>query len=197
MSPYEIVVVIVESFKSCLTLCNPTDCSTGFPVLEGIPEFAQTHVHLDSDGTQPSHPMSPPSLSAFKLSQPHSLFQWVGSEHQVAKVLELQLQHRSFQWIFRVDFLWDWLVWSPCCPRDSQESFPVPQFERTNSSVMRKWRHIAKIVWKWLLNSIYVGWKEIIILSKFIHIPSTPADISTSADYTNKWICSIKVEGLV
>ena len=75
MSPYEIVVVIVESFKSCLTLCNPTDCSTGFPVLEGIPEFAQTHVHLDSDGTQPSHPMSPPSLSAFKLSQPHSLFQ--------------------------------------------------------------------------------------------------------------------------
>ena len=196
MSPYEIVVV-AESFKSCLTLCDPTDCSTVFLVLEGIPEFAQTHVHLDSDGIQLSHPMLPPSLSAFKLSQHHSIFQWVGSEHQVAKVLELQLQHKSFQWIFRVDFLWDWLVWSPCCPRDSQESFPVPQFERINSSVMRKWRHIAKIVWKWLLNSIYVGWKEIIILSKFIHTPSTLADISTSANYRNKWICYIKVEGLV
>ena len=74
MSPYEIVVV-AESFKSCLTLCDPTDCSTVFLVLEGIPEFAQTHVHLDSDGIQPSHPMLPPSLSAFKLSQHHSIFQ--------------------------------------------------------------------------------------------------------------------------
>ena len=46
-------------------------------------------------------------------------FQWVSSSHQVAKVLELQLQHQSFQWIFRVDILWDWLLWSPCCPRDS------------------------------------------------------------------------------
>jgi len=55
------------------------------------------------------------------------------SSHQVAKVLELQLQHQFFQWIFRVDFLQDWLVWSPCNPRDSQESSPAPQFKSINS----------------------------------------------------------------
>ena len=64
------------------------------------------------------------------------LFQWVISSHQVGKVLELQLQHQSFQCVFRVDFLWDWLVWSPCCPRDSQESFIASQFESINSSVL-------------------------------------------------------------
>ena len=57
------------------------------------------------------------------------LFQWVGSLHHVAKVLEFQLQHQSFQWIFRVDFLYVWLVWSPGCPRDSQESSSAPQFK--------------------------------------------------------------------
>ena len=59
-----------------------------------------------------------------------------GSSHQVAKVLELQLQHQSFQWIFRVDFLQDWLVWSPCSPRNSQESPPAPQFESISSLVL-------------------------------------------------------------
>ena len=52
----------------------------------------------------------------------------------MAKVLELQLQ--SFQWIFRADFLWDWLVWSPCSPRDSQESSPGPQFKSIKSLVL-------------------------------------------------------------
>ena len=56
--------------------------------------------------------------------------------HQVVKVVELQLQHQSFQWIFRVDFLQDWLVWSSCSPRDSQESSPAPQFKSINSSVL-------------------------------------------------------------
>ena len=64
------------------------------------------------------------------------LIQWVSSSHQAAKVLELQLQHQSFQWIFRVDFLYNWLVWSPCCPRDSQESSPAPQFESINILVL-------------------------------------------------------------
>ena len=61
------------------------------------------------------------------------LFSNESALHIVAKVLELQLQHQSFQWVFRVDFLSGWLVWSPCCPRDSQESSPVPQFESINS----------------------------------------------------------------
>ena len=62
--------------------------------------------------------------------------QWVSSSHQVAKVLALQLQHQSFQWIFRIDLLQDWLIWSPCSPRDSQESSPTPQFKSINSSVL-------------------------------------------------------------
>ena len=75
-----------------------------------------------------------PFLHALNLSQNQGLFKWVSSSHQVAKVLEFQLQHQSSQWIFRTDFLEDLLVWSPCSPRDSQESSPAPQFKSTNSS---------------------------------------------------------------
>ena len=62
------------------------------------------------------------SLASFLPFSPQDqgVFQWISSLHQIVKVLELQLHHQSFQWIFQVDFLWDWLVWSPCCPRDSQ-----------------------------------------------------------------------------
>ena len=109
--------------QSCPILCDPMDCSTpGLPVHDQLPEFTQTHVHWVSDSIQPSHPLSSSSPSAFNLSQHHSLFQWVSSSLQVAKVLEFQLQHQSFQWLFRTDFLWDGLVGSPCSPRDSQES---------------------------------------------------------------------------
>ena len=81
---------------------------------------------------QPSHPLLSPSPPTFNLSQHQGLSKWVSSEHQVAKVLEFQLQHQSFQWILRTDFL----VWSPCSPKDSQESSPTPQFKSTNSSVL-------------------------------------------------------------
>ena len=88
--------------QSCPTLCDPMDCSTpGFPVLHYLSEFAQTHVHWVGDAIQPSHPLSPPS-PALHLFQHQGLFQWVGSSHQVAKVLELQFQHQSFQCVFRV-----------------------------------------------------------------------------------------------
>ena len=90
--------------KLCLTLCNPMVCSMpGFPVLYYLLEFAQIHVHWVSDAIQPSHLLLSPSPPAFNLSQHQGLFQWVGSSHQVAKISELQ--HQSFQWIFRVDFL--------------------------------------------------------------------------------------------
>ena len=72
------------------------------PVLQYLPEFAQTRIHWVSDAIQPSHPPSPPSPT-FNLSQHQGLLQWVGSLHQVAKVLELQ--HHSLQWIFWVDLL--------------------------------------------------------------------------------------------
>ena len=74
-----------------------------FPVLHYLPELAQTHVHWVGDVIQPSHPLSSPSPPTFNLSQHQSLFQWVSSFHQVTKVLELQFQHQSFPWIFRVD----------------------------------------------------------------------------------------------
>ena len=69
------------------------------------PEFVQTHVHWVSDAIQPSHLLSTPSPPAFDLSQHHGFFQWVSSSHPLAKVLELQLQLKSFQWLFRTDFL--------------------------------------------------------------------------------------------
>ena len=109
-----------SSSNSCLTLCTPMDCSLpGSSVFHYLPKFAQIHVHWVSDAIQPSHPLSSPSPPAFNLPQHQGLFQWVSSLRQVAKVLELQLQHQSFQWIFRVDFLEDWLFWSSCSPRDS------------------------------------------------------------------------------
>ena len=94
--------------QSCLTLCDPMDCSTpGFPVHRQLPELAQSHVHWVSDAIQPFRPLSSPS-PAFNLSQRQGLFKWVSFSHQVAKVLELQLQHQSFQWIFRTVRM-DWL----------------------------------------------------------------------------------------
>ena len=76
----------------------------GLPVPHQLQEFTQTHVHWVGDTIQPSHPLLSPSPPTFNLSQHQGLSQWVSSLHQVTKVLELQLQHQSFQWIFRVDF---------------------------------------------------------------------------------------------
>ena len=67
-------------------------------------ELAQTHVQVD-DAIQPSIPLSSPSPPVFNISQHQGLFEWISSSHQVAKVLEFQLQHQSFQGIFRIDFL--------------------------------------------------------------------------------------------
>ena len=82
---------------SRIRICDPMDCSTpGFLVPQYFLEFAQTHVHWVSDAIQPSHPLLPTSPPAFNLSQHQGLFQWVGSSHQVSKVLELQLQLQPF-----------------------------------------------------------------------------------------------------
>ena len=98
--------------KSHSTLSNPTDCSTpGFPVFHYLLEFAQTQVPWVCDAIQPSHPLLPLSPPSLNLSQHQGLFHWVDSSHQVAKVLEFQLQHQYCQWIFRTDsFRIDWLV---------------------------------------------------------------------------------------
>ena len=92
--------------QSCLTFCHPVDCSTpDFPVHHQLTDPTQTHVHRIGDAIQPSHPLSSPSPPIFNLSQHQGLFKWVGSSHQVAKVLEFQLLYQSFQRIFRIDFL--------------------------------------------------------------------------------------------
>ena len=106
-------------------LCDPMDCSTpGFPVHHQLPELAQTHVLRVGDAIKPSHPLSSPSPPVFNLSQHQGLFQGVSSSHQVAKGLEFQLQHQSFQWIFRTDFLRiDW--------------FDLLAFQRTLKSVLQ------------------------------------------------------------
>ena len=83
----------------CPTLCDPMNCSTpGLTVHHQLLESTQTHVHWVSDTIQPSHPLSSPSPPAFNLSHHQGLFKWVSSKHQVAKVLEFQLQHQSYQW---------------------------------------------------------------------------------------------------
>ena len=98
--------IVSSVTQLCPTLCDPTDCSMpGFPVHHQLPELAQTHVHRVSDAIQPAHLLLSPSPPAFNLSQHQGIFWGVSSLHQVATVLEFQLQHQSFQWICRIDFL--------------------------------------------------------------------------------------------
>ena len=92
----------------CPTPCDPIYCSmSGLPVHYQLPGFTQTHVHCVSDVIQPSDTLSSSSSTTFNLSKHQGLFKWVSSSHQVAKVLEFQLQHQSFQLIFTGDFLED------------------------------------------------------------------------------------------
>ena len=92
--------------QSCPTLCDPMNHSMpGLPVHHHLPEFTQTHVHWVHDTIQPSHPLSSPAPPAPNPSQHQGLFKWVNSSHEVAKVLEFQLQHQSFQWTPRTDLL--------------------------------------------------------------------------------------------
>ena len=109
--------------QSLLAFCNPMDCSTpGFPVHHQHLELTQTHVHWVSDSIQPSHPLSTPSPPAFHLSQHQGLFKWVSSSHQVAKVLELQLRHHSFQWIFNPEGNQSWIFTGRA---DAQTETPI------------------------------------------------------------------------
>ena len=122
--------------QSCLTLCDPIDCSTsGFPVHHQLPELIQTHVHQVSDVIHSSHPLSSPSPPAFNLSQHQGLFKWVSSSHQVAKILGVSASAAVLPMNIQDWFLEDGLIWSPCSPRDSQES-STPQFKSINSSVL-------------------------------------------------------------
>ena len=92
--------------QSCPTLCDPMDCSTpGLPVHHQFPKPTQTHVHSVSDAIQQSHPLLSPSPPALNLSQHQGLFKCISSLREVAKVLEFQLQHQSFQRTPKTDLL--------------------------------------------------------------------------------------------
>ena len=136
-------------------LCKPMDCSTPhLPVHHQFLELAQTHVHRVSDAIQPSRPLLSPFPLAFILSQHQGLLWWAGSLHQVGKVFEFQFQHQSFQRTCTVDFLQNWLVWSPCSPRDScLEYSPTPHFKSINSSVL-------SLLYGPTLTSIHEHWKK-------------------------------------
>ena len=110
------------------------DCSMpGLPVPHHFPEFAQVPVHR---WCCPAISSSDTLFSFCSQSFPASgTFPVSFLSHHMTKMLELQSQHQSSQWIFRVDIPYDCLIWSPCSPRDSQESSPAPQFKGINSLV--------------------------------------------------------------
>ena len=139
--------------QSCLTPCEPWTAArqaslsiTSFQsLLKVSPSSRWCHLTISSSVVPfSSHLQSFPASGSFK---------WVSSSHQVDKVLEFQLQHQSFQWIFRTDFLSEGLVGSPSSPRVSQESLPTPQFKSINSSAL-------SFLYSSTLTSIHDYWKD-------------------------------------
>ena len=120
----------------CPTLCNPMDHGTpSLPVHHHLPEFTQTHLNWVGDAIQPSHPLLSPSPPAFNLSQHQGLFKWVSASRKVAKVLEFQLQHQSFQWkLGLISFSMDWLDLLEV--QGTLKNLPTTQFKSINSSVL-------------------------------------------------------------
>ena len=122
---------------SVLTFCNRMNCRTpGFPAPHYLPEFTQTHVHWANGAVQSSHPLSSPSPPALDLSQHQSLFQWVSFFASHGQITGVSASTSVLPMNIQDLFLQDWLVWSPCTSRDSQESFPASQFESINSSAL-------------------------------------------------------------
>ena len=115
-------VFVIQSLSHVLSLWNHGLQHTTLPCPHYLPEFGQTHVHWVKDAIQSSYPPLPPSLLALNLSQNQGVYQWV------TKGLEFQLKDQCSQRVVSVDFLQNWLVWSPGCP--------APQLETISSSVL-------------------------------------------------------------
>ena len=130
--------------QSCLTLCDLMTVARQASL--SITSSWSLLKLMSIDAIQPSHPLSTPSPPAFNLSQHQGLFKWVGFLHQVAEVVEFQLQHQSFQWTFRTDFLQDGLIVSSWTPRDSQVSSPTPQFKSIDSLAL-SFLYIPTLTW--------------------------------------------------
>ena len=138
--------------QSCLTLCDPMNCSTpSFPVHHQLPELAQTHVHLVSDAIQPSHPLSSPS-PGFSLSQDQSLFQGVSSSHRWPKFWSFSLRiSPSSEYSGLISFRIDWF--DLLSGQGTLKSSPTPQFKSINASVL-------SFLYSPALTSIYNCWKN-------------------------------------
>ena len=110
-SRYPALLQLSSVAQSCLTHCDPMDCSTpGLPVYHQPLEFTQTHVHWVGDAIQPSHPLSSPFPPAFNLSQHQDLFKWVSSSHQVAKDQSFSFSiSPSNEYSGLISFRMDWL----------------------------------------------------------------------------------------
>ena len=140
--------------QSCLTLFDPMNHSTpGLPVHHQLPKSTQTHVHWVGDAIQPSHPLLSPSPPSLNLSQHQGLFQWVSSSHEVAKILELQLQYQVLPMNTQDWTPLGWTGWISLQSKDSQEFSPTPQFKRINSSVL-------SFPYSPTLTSIHDHWKN-------------------------------------
>ena len=137
---------------SHVRLCALMDCSSpSFPVHHQLLEFTQNSCPL-SGWCHPTISSSVVPFSRLQSFLASVSFKWVSSLHQVAKVLEFQLQHQSFQQIFRTDFLLGWTGWISLHPRDSQESSPTPHFKIIHSSVL-------SFLYSPTLTSIHDYWK--------------------------------------
>ena len=141
--------------QSCPTLCDPMDCSmTGFPVHHQLPELAQAHVHWAGDAIQPSHPLLSPSLLLLPSIFPSIR---VFSSESVLGIRWPKYWNFSFslsssnEYSGLISFR-GWLVWSPCSPRDSQESSTTPQFKSINS-------YALSFLYGPTLTSVHDDWK--------------------------------------
>ena len=128
--------VYIKLFQSCPTLCNPVDCSRPSSSDSTISQSFLKLMSIESvmlSSWIASHPLSLPSPPAFNLSQQQGLFQWVSSSHQVAKVLELQFQHQSFQWRFSIRNRFSLVTYFMCSSHSiyvnpNLSSRPIPHF---------------------------------------------------------------------
>ena len=149
----------ISGAQSCPTLCDLMNRSTpGLPVHHQLPEFTQTHVHRVGDAIQPSHPLSSPSPPALSLSQHQGLFKWVSSSHQVAEVLEFQLQHQSFQWIPRSDHLY-LITWTTILSNSVRLSHAVWGHPRQMGHGGEVWQNVVHWRREWQTTSVFLPWE--------------------------------------
>ena len=155
--------VVVQSLSHVPLFASPWIAACSASLSFTISQSVQVRVHCVSDAVQPSRPLPSSSPPPFSLSQLQGLSQWVSSSFRMAKVLALQ--HQFFQWIFRFDFIQDWLVWSPCCPRDSQifssTTIQKHQFSRAQPSLWSNSHFCTWLLekpWLWLYGPLSAKW---------------------------------------